>query len=85
MNSAIENKELLPKENLPTTGYAQPKAVRGKISGLGAGVLLAGGAVVGCFALALWNRKALIALVKDRGNRQEPTETESAEETDAIY
>jgi hypothetical protein len=85
MNSAIANKELTDEENLPTTEYAPPKAVSGKFSGLGTGVLLAGGAVVGCFALALWNRKALMSLVKNRGLQQVPTDADKAEDTDGIY
>ncbi|MGC8548315.1 MAG: hypothetical protein ACP5M4_01330 [Acidobacteriaceae bacterium] len=85
MTFYIENKELLPEENLPTTGDVPPKVVTGKFAGLGTGVLLAGGAVVGCFALALWNRKALAALVKNRGHRREPAETDSTDDTDAIY
>jgi hypothetical protein len=85
MNSFIENKGLTTGDNLPTTGDAPPKVVTGKIAGLGTGVLLAGGAVVGCFALALWNRRALMALVKSRGHRREPGEMNSDEESDAIY
>lgn len=89
MNSAIENKELNSSENLPRTEYDPPKAVKGKISGLGSGigtgVLLAGGALVGCFALALWNRKALSALVRNRGQRRDPVEAKPASEADEIY
>ena len=89
MNSAIENKELIQDENLPRNECDPPKVVKGKISGLGmgigTGVLLAGGAVVGCFALALWNRKALAALVRNRGLRRDPEETNSASDGDAIY
>ena len=85
MNSAIENKELLSEENLPLTGDAPPKVIKGKFSGVGTGVLLTGGAVLGCFALALWNRKALISLVKNRGHRPELENGGSADETDAIY
>ena len=89
MNSAIENKELTDDENLPRTEDGPPKVVTGGKSGLrngiGTGVLLAGGAVVGCFALALWNRKALTALVRNRGVRRDPVETDSAGDGDAIY
>lgn len=89
MNSSTENKELIPDENLPRNEGDPPKVVKGKISGLGmgigTGVLLAGGALVGCFALALWNRKALAALVRDRGLRREPEETDAASDGDAIY
>lgn len=89
MNSAIENKELSAVENLPRTEYGPPKVVSGKISGLGRGIgtgfLLAGGAVVGCFALALWNRKALAALVRNRGVGPDLREADSAKDADAIY
>ena len=85
MNYAIEKKEVMHEENLPMTEDAPPKVVTGKIAGLGTGVLLAGGAVAGCFALALWNRKALMSLVRNRGHRAEPENGGSADEADAIY
>jgi TctA family transporter len=85
MNSAIQNKELTSKENLPRTEDAPQKVVKGKISGVGTGVLLVGGAIVGCFALAVWNRKALTTLVKNRGHRGDPATASSPEESDAIY
>jgi len=85
MNSAIENKELKVEENLPRTEDGPRKVIEGKIAGVGTGVLLAGGAIVGCFALALWNRKALMSLVRNRGHRHEPESEGSAEEADAIY
>lgn len=85
MNSAIENKELTTEENLPRTEDAPRKVIEGKIAGVGTGVLLAGGAILGCFALALWNRKALMSLVRNRGHRPEPEGDGSADEADAIY
>jgi hypothetical protein len=48
------------------------------------GILLAGGAVAGCFALALWNRKALSTLLRDR-NQDVASESATVEDTDAIY
>ena len=85
MNSAIQNKDLKLEESLPRTESAPQKLGKGKISGVGAGVLLAGGALVGCFALALWNRKALVALLKNRGQRTEPSGAHSQEDPEAIY
>jgi hypothetical protein len=85
MNSAIQNKELNLEENLPRTESSRQKVEKGQIAGIGAGVLLAGGAIVGCFALALWNRKALMALMKSRGQRKEPAEANSPEDPEAIY
>lgn len=85
MNSATQNKELSGNENLPRTEEAPPKVGNGRISGIGTGVLLASGAVVGCFALALWNRKALSALLKSRMQKREATPAGADSDSDVIY
>ena len=85
MNSPTENKELISEENLPRTEDPPQKVVQGRILGLKKGALVAGGALVGCFALALWNRKTLSTLARNRGQRKDPSEENSADETDAIY
>jgi hypothetical protein len=85
MNSAIQNKELNGQQNLPRTEDTPQKVGSGRIAGLGTGVLLAGGAVVGCFALALWNRKALSALLRNRGQKHETPEVNSDGDSEAIY
>lgn len=85
MTSATENKDLIPTKNLPRTGDSPQKVESGRVSGFKTGALLAGGAVLGCFALALWNRKALTALLKNRGLRNEPAPANPQPDDDAIY
>ena len=85
MKTPAQNKGLKDGENLPLTEDSPPKVVPIRNSGLGTGVLLAGGAILGCFALALWNRKALAALVVNRGHRKDPEQASSASHDDAIY
>jgi hypothetical protein len=85
MTTPAQNKGLSDGENLPLTEYSPPKVVPIRNSRLGTGILLTGGAILGCFALALWNRKALTELVRNRGHRKDPEQTDSATDTEAIY
>ena len=85
MTTIAQTKGLSEGGNLPLTEDYPPKVVPIRKSGLGTGVLLAGGAILGCFALALWNRKALAELVRNRGHRKDPEQTDSARDPEAIY
>lgn len=85
MNYFTENKEFNTKENIPRTEDHPQKVETGRVTGFKTGALLAGGAVLGCFALALWNRKALTALLKNRGLRNEPAPANPQPDDDAIY
>jgi len=49
------------------------------------GALLGGSALIGCFAVALWNRKALLSMVRSRGGQPEPAAAEQPVDPDAIY
>jgi hypothetical protein len=47
--------------------------------------LLGGSALVGCFAVALWNRKALLSMVRNRTTPPASAAAEQPAEDDAIY
>lgn len=85
MNDDMENQQLKSLQDIPNTESISQKVILEKISGLGTGVWLAGGAILGCFALALWNRRALSELVRKRGQPREWPKVDSPDEDDAIY
>lgn len=85
ISSTTESKGFMRQNNLPETEDTPQKVEQRRASGIRTGAILAGGAVVGCFALALWNRKTLAALIKNRGQRRSAAEKDSASDVGAIY
>jgi hypothetical protein len=78
INDSVQNPSVTSGENLPNL-EAPANSRRWRT-----GILLTGGAVAGCFALALWNRKALSALLRNR-NQNVASESATVEDSDAIY
>ncbi|ACO33358.1 hypothetical protein ACP_1235 [Acidobacterium capsulatum ATCC 51196] len=79
------NQQLNGDSSLPKTEDASIKQGNSRLPRVSTGVLLGGSALIGCFAVALWNRKALLSMVRGRGAQPEPAAAEQPVDPDAIY
>lgn len=85
MKPDIKNQQLTETTSLPNTEEVSKKMRKSGFPRVGAGVLLTGGALVGCFALAVWNRKALATLLLNRHQQPEEVSSNDSVNTDVIY
>jgi hypothetical protein len=85
MRDSISNQQVIEDDSLPNAGDASTKRLKRRFPQVRTGVLLGGSALIGCFAVALWNRKALLSMVRGRVSSPEPAAPDQAEDPDAIY
>lgn len=85
MNESDKNQQLSNGKSLPNAGDASVKQSTQRFPRVGTGVLLAGSALIGCFAVAVWNRKALVSLVRSRSPRRDEAASDRSNDRDAIY
>jgi len=85
MRHFIKNQQVTDSSTLPNAESVSEKLRRDKFPRVRTGVLLAGSALIGCFAVAVWNRKALVSLVRGRIAQREDAPPEHAGNDDAIY